>query len=163
MVKAAQWLFFTYLLLKFLQYFFVARPGLADEEPGLRAKLRRGEPLVFIIAFALAVPAALLSAWYVQRGFERGMTHSADCYGRLSALRYLGAVEEEFDALQAFRTVRTAKGSVELAVRKLGLTPDRTNRLMAERRTSTLTAIPIWSAWVIARPSAWKLPQSNAA
>jgi hypothetical protein len=133
MVKAALWLVCTYLVLKFLQFFFVARPGFGEPEPGFRAKLRRGEPLVFIVAIALAVPAALLSTWYLQRGFERGMAHSADCYGRLSALRHLGDVESEVDALQAFQAIQTARGSVELAVKTLELEPDKASRLMADK------------------------------
>lgn len=145
MVKAVQWLLCTYLALKLLQYFFVARPGFGIVEPGFREKLLRGEPVLFIVACAISIPTALWSSWYFQRGYERGLEHSADCYGRLSALRHLRDVESEFDALRVFRSVRAARQAVSLAAQSLGLAPADANRLMADkssfytRRYSTLT------------------------
>jgi hypothetical protein len=133
MVKAAQWLFCTYLVLKLIQYFFVARPGFGTAEPGFREKLVRGEPILFVVACAISIPAALWSSWYFQRGFERGLAHSADCYGKLGALRHLPEVESEFDALRVFRSVRAARQMVFLAAESLELTPAEADRLMADK------------------------------
>ena len=145
MVKALQWLLCFYLMLKIIQYFLVARPGFGNIEPSVREKLLRGEPTVFIVACAISVPIALWSSWYFHRGYERGLELSADCYGKLGALRHLRDVETQFDALQVFRSVRTARGSVSLAAQALDLAPGDANRLMAAqlrfytRRYATLT------------------------
>jgi hypothetical protein len=144
-VKAAQWLFCFYLMLKLIQYFFVAQPGFRNVELSFRDKLLRGEPVLFIVACAISIPIALWSGWYFPRGYQRGLEHSADCYGKLGALIHLRDVETEFDALQVFRSVRTAKQSVSLAAQSLELTPDDSSKLMADklrfytRRYSTLT------------------------
>ncbi|GAA0269369.1 hypothetical protein GCM10009127_06610 [Alteraurantiacibacter aestuarii] len=145
MAKALLWSLCTYLVLKFLQYFFVARPGFGTAEPTFRDKLLRGEPLLFIVACALAVPAALWSTWYFQRGFERGLEHSADCFGRVGALQSLGELEREFDPLRVSRGVQAARQSVFQAEEWLELTPDDAEKLMADklnfytRRYSTLS------------------------
>ena len=145
MVKAVQWLFCTYLVLKLLQYFFVARSGFGTVEPGFRKRLLRGEPVLFAVACAISIPAALGSSWYFQRGYQRGLEHSADCYGKLSALRHLRDVETEFDALRVFRSVQAARQAVSLAAQSLELAPDEAKRLMADkssfytRRYATLT------------------------
>jgi hypothetical protein len=145
MVKALQWLLCFYLVLKFIQYFFVARPGFRNVEPSFRETLLRGEPTVFIVACAISVPPALWSSWYFPRGYQRGLEHSADCYGRLGALIHLRDVETQFDALQVFRSVRAARLSVSHFALSLELAPEDANRLMADklrfytRRYSTLT------------------------
>ena len=145
MVKALQWLLCFYLMLKLIQYFLVARPGFGNVEPSFREKLLRGEPVLFIVACAISVPTALWSSWYFQRNYQRGLEHSADCYGKLSALRHLRDVETEFDALQVFQSARTARQAVSVAAQSLELAPDDANRLMADklrfytRRYSTLT------------------------
>ena len=145
MVKAVQWLLCFYLMLKLIQYFFVAQPGFRSVEPSFRDKLLRGEPILFIVACAISVPIALWSSWYFPRGYQRDLEHSADCYGKLGALIHLRDVETEFDALQVFRSVRTARQSVWLAAEALELAPEDANRLMADklrsytRRYSTLT------------------------
>jgi len=145
MVKALQWLLCFYLMLKLIQYFFVARPGFRDVEPSFREKLLRGEPAVFLVACAISVPLALWSSWYIPRGYQRGLERSADCYGKLGALRHLRDVETEFDALQVFRSVRTARQVVSHSAQSLELAPEDANRLMADklrfytRRYSTLT------------------------
>jgi hypothetical protein len=133
MVKALQWLLCFYLMLKLIQYFLVARPGFGSDEPSLREKLVRGEPIVFIVACAISVPLALWSSWYFQRGYERGLEHSADCYGQLGALRHLRDIESEFDALQVFRSVRSARGAASLASQALDLAPGDADRLMAAK------------------------------
>jgi hypothetical protein len=133
MAKAAQWLLCAYLVLKFLQYFFVGRPGFGDTEPSFREKLLRGEPMLFIVACAIAVPTALGSSWYFQRGYGRGMQHSADCYGKVAALRNLGDVEAEFDGLKVYRFVQLARGAVSTAAESLELTPDDAHKLMADK------------------------------
>ena len=145
MVKAVQWLFCFYLMLKLIQYFFVARPGFRDVEPSFREKLLRGEPAVFLVACAISVPLALWSSWYIPRGYQRGLERSADCYGKLGALRHLRDVETQFDALQVFQSVRAARQSVSHSAQSLELAPGDANRLMADklrfytRRYSTLT------------------------
>jgi hypothetical protein len=133
MVKAAYWSLCTYLVFKLIQYFFVARPGFQKDEPSVRQKLLRGEPIVFIVACVVTVPAVLGSIWYLQRGYERGLQHSADCYGKMGALPHLRAVEAQFDALQLFRSVRDARHAVLLAAQSLELAPDDADRLLAER------------------------------
>ena len=133
MVKAVQWLLCTYLALKLVQYFLVARPGFGNDEPRFRDKLLRGEPVVFLVACALAVPAALWSTWHFERGYQRGLERSADCYGRLRALRTLASLENEFDALRVFRSTRLARHSVSLAANSLGLTPVDADKLRADR------------------------------
>ena len=145
MLKALQWLLCFYLMLKLIQYFLVARPGFGNDEPSFREKLLRGEPIVFLVASAISVPIALWSSWYFQRGYQHGLEHSADCYGRLSALRYLPAVEAEFDALQVFRSGRMARGAVSLAAEAIDIAPQNADRLMTDksryyaRRYYTLT------------------------
>ena len=145
MVKALQWLLCFYLMLKLIQYFFVAQPGFRNVEPSYREKLLRGEPIVFMVACAISVPPALWSSWYIPRGYQRGLERSADCYGKLGALIHLRDVETEFDALQVFRTVRTARQIVSDSAQSLELAPEDANRLMADklrfytRRYSNLT------------------------
>src|SRR5688500_15591972 len=112
MVKAAYWSFCTYLVFKLIQYFFVVRPGFQKTEPSLREKLLRRGPIVFFVACGSAATAALWSSWYFQRGYERGLQHSADCYGKLGALPHLRDVETQFDALRVFRSVRAARQAV---------------------------------------------------
>ena len=145
MVRALEWLLCFYLMLKLIQYFLVAQPGFRNVELSFREKLLRGEPIVFIVACAISVPPALWSGWYLPRSYHRGLEHSADCYGRLGAVRHLRDVETEFDALQVFHSVRMARGAVSLAAEALELAPEDANRLMADklrfytRRYSTLT------------------------
>ena len=145
MGKAVQWLLCTYLVLKLIQYFLAARPGFGTDEPTFREKLLRGEPILFIVACAISVPTALWSTWYFQRGYQRGLEHSADCYGQLRAVSHLRDVETEFDALDVFRTARVARREASLAARSLELTPADANRLMADKlhfyagRYSTVT------------------------
>jgi hypothetical protein len=136
MAKAVQWLLYTYLTLKFLQYFFVGRPGFDKAEPGFRERLLRGEPLLFIVACALSVPAALWTSWSFQRGYERGFEHSADCYGKLSALHNLRGVANEFDALRILRQVRAARQATSLAARALEMTPGHADKVLADKARS---------------------------
>lgn len=133
MLKAAYWSLCTYLVLKLVQYFFVARPGFQKAEPSVRQKLIRGEPIVFIVACALAVSVVLGSRTYVQRGYERVLQHSADCYGRMSALPHLRDVEAQLDALQLFRSVRAARHAVLVAAQSLQLPASHADRLMAAK------------------------------
>ena len=145
MVKAVQWLLCFYLMLKLIQYFLVARPGFGNVEPSFREKLLRGEPIVFMVACAISVPPALWSGWYFPRMHQRDLERSADCYGKLGAVRHLRDVETRFDALQVFRAVRTAEHAVSHAAQSLELAPEDANRLMADKlrfytqRYSTLT------------------------
>ena len=145
MVRALEWLLCFYLMLKLIQYFFVAQPGFRNVELSFRDKLLRGEPVLFIVACAISIPIALWSSWYFPRGYQRGLEHSADCYGKLGALIHLRDVETEFDALQVFRSVRTARQIVSHSAQSLELAPEDANRLMADklrfytRRYSTLT------------------------
>ena len=145
MVRALEWLLCFYLMLKLIQYFVVAQPGFRNVEPSFREKLLRGEPILFIVAFTISVPIALWSSWYIPRAYQRSLEHSADCYGKLGALRRLRDVETEFDALQVLRSVRTARQIVSRSAQSLELAPEDANRLMADklrfytRRYSTLT------------------------
>jgi len=144
-VRALEWLLCFYLMLKLIQYFFVAPPGFRNVELSFREKLLRGEPILFIVACAISVPTALWSGWYFPRMHQRDFERSADCYGRLSAVRHLRDVETQFDALQVFRSVRTARHAVSHSAESLELAPEDANRLMAAklrfytRRYSTLT------------------------
>jgi hypothetical protein len=136
MVKAVEWLLCAYLMLKLIQYFFVARPGFGtDDEPGVREKLLRGEPLVFIVAFAISVPPALWSSWYFQREYSRGFARSTDCYGRLSALVHLARVETRFDALQVYKTTKRANSSASLAAQWLELSPAFLEKALADKKS----------------------------
>jgi hypothetical protein len=144
-VKALEWLLCFYLMLKLIQYFFVAQPGFRNVELSFPEKLLRGEPIVFKVACAISVPPALWSSWYFPRIYQRGLEVSAVCYGKLGALIHLRNVETEFDALQVFQSVRTARQVVSLSAQSLELAPEDANRLMADklrvysRRYSTLT------------------------
>ena len=133
MLKAAQWLLCTYVVLKLLQYFFVGRPGFGLAEPGFRQKLLRGEPLLFVVAFALAVPAALWSSWYFQRVNERVMHSAADCYGRLGAMLSLTDVESGFPPLRVHRSFQMTEQAVRRAAGTVELTLDEADGLMAEK------------------------------
>lgn len=132
-LKAAYWSLCTYLVFKLIQHFLVIRPGFGTAEPRLREKLLRGEPLVFIVACAIAIAAALGSSWYLEHGYQRGLHHAVDCYGRLGALRHLPDVETRFDALEVFRSVRAARQAASLAARSLELAPANADRLTAEK------------------------------
>jgi len=133
MAKAVQWLLCTYLALKFVQFFFVARPGFGRPEPGFGQKLLRGEPVVFLVACVSSVPAAIWSTQYFQNGFERGLERSVDCYGRASAVEHLGAAARRFDSLRVFKFSKLAKRSALNAAQ--ALTPARADaeKLMADR------------------------------
>lgn len=146
MMKAVYWSLGTYLVFKLIQYLFVVRPGFRREsDPPFREKLLRGEPTVVLVACVIAISAAQGSSWYFQRGHERALQHTADCYGKLAALRHLRDVETEFDALEVFRSVRAARQAGSLAAQSLELAPDDADRQMADRlrfhawRYATLT------------------------
>ena len=133
MLRAALWFLCAYLVLKVLQYFFVPRPGFGGAEQTSRDVLLRGEPIVFIIACALSVPAALWSTWDVENGYARNLEHSADCYGKLRALTHLGDIETTFDALEVLKTIQFEEWSVSRAAQSLGLAPAEASKLMADR------------------------------
>ena len=141
-VKALQWLLCTYLVLKFLQYFFVGRSGFRATEPSFRDKLMRGEPLLFIVACAISVPTALWTSWYFQRGYEGGLARAADCYGKLSALNELDDVAHEFDALRVYRQVKAAAGATAMAARELERAPGYATRFWPPRRASIPSGMP---------------------
>lgn len=123
MVKAAIWLLCAYLTLKLIQYFFGGRPGFDNVSLGFREKLVRGEPILFAVAFALSVPAALWSSWFLHRGYARAYEHATDCYGRLRALDALADVGKRVDAYQVYKAAVGAQGAAFLAARSLALTP----------------------------------------
>ena len=134
-VKALQWLLCTYLVLKFLQYFFVGRSGFRATEPSFRDKLVRGEPLLFIVACAISVPTALWTSWYFQRGYEGGLARAADCYGKLSALNELDDVAHEFDALRVYRQVKAAAGATAMVARELERAPGYADEVLAAKKS----------------------------
>jgi ABC-type multidrug transport system ATPase subunit len=105
MVKTFVALLGTYLTLKLIQYAVGGQPGYRDVDPTLREQLLRGEPILFAVAFALSVPAALWSNWYFHRLYTRGLGASTDCYGKLRALNELPAVSRSFDPYTIFDRV----------------------------------------------------------
>ena len=133
MLKAALWFLCAYAVLKLLQVFFVPAPGFGKAEPSFRQRLLRGEPIVFLVACALSVPAALWSTSDVENGYARRLEWSVDCYGRLRALTSLGEVETTFDALEVLKTIQFQERSASWAARSLELAPAEASKLMAER------------------------------
>lgn len=138
MVKAAYWLLCTYLTLKLIQFVFGGRPGFRTIELGFRERLMRGEPILFAVAFALSVPTALWSSWFVHRGYSRAFRHATDCYGRLRALDELADVAKRADAYRVYNAVLGVRGAAFLAARSLDLTsaavdaPDRQDGVLHE-------------------------------
>jgi hypothetical protein len=133
MVKAATWLLCTYVTFKLVQLVFGSRPRSPDHNPGFRDTLLRGEPLLFGIAFALSVPAALGSDWYLHRGYTRSFARSADCYGRLMALDALPAVRGRFDPYKVYQTIEGAEGSAALVAQSLDMGPALVRTALADR------------------------------
>lgn len=133
MLKAALWFLCVYLVLKLLQYFFVPAPGFGKAELSSRQKLLRGEPIVFLVACALSVPAALWSTSDVEEGYARRLAWSADCYGKLRALTHLGEIETTFDAMEVLKTIQYQERSASWAARSLELAPAAASRLMADK------------------------------
>lgn len=133
MVKCLIWLFWTYLTLKLIQWVFGSRPRAWEPAPSFRQKLLRGEPILFAIAFALSVPTALASGWYLHRGYTRALEQSADCYGRLRAIDRLPEVRSRFDAYQVFQVVQGAEQGAAIAGQWLGLEPARVTRMLAQK------------------------------
>ena len=133
MVKCITWLFWTYLTLKLIQWVFGSRPGVRDAPPTLRQRLLRGEPLLFAIAFALSVPTALLSSWYLHRSYSRSLEFATDCYGRLRALDQLPDIRRKFDAYEVDRVVQGAEGSAAISGQALDLEPAHITGKLAEK------------------------------
>ena len=133
MVKVVTWLLCTYLTLKLIQYVFGGQPGFRDVEPTFREKLLRGEPILFAVAFALSVPAALWSTWYFHRGYTRGLEVSTNCYGQLRALNQLPAVSTNFDPYTIYDGVGGAEQTARIAGDGLGLKPAVVSKLLADK------------------------------
>lgn len=133
MVKAAYWLLCAYLVLKLIQYFFGGRPGFRNVELGFREKLLRGEPFLFAIAFAISVPAALWSSWFLQRGYARAFEHATECYGKLRALDQLAEVGKRADAYQVYNAIMGAQGAAFLAAQSLKLKPAAVNQALTDK------------------------------
>lgn len=133
MLMAALWFLCAYLVLKLLQYFFVPRAGFGGAEQSSREVLLRGEPIVFIVACALSVPAALWSTRDLEEGYARDLEHSADCYGRLRALTNLGEIETTFDAMKVLETIQFREWLVSSAAQSLELAPAAADKLMADK------------------------------
>jgi hypothetical protein len=133
MVKCIAWLFWTYLTLKLIQLVFGSRPGVDEAPVSIRRRLLRGEPILCAIAFALSVPAALLSSWYLHRGYERSLDFAADCYGRLRALDGLPDVRQRFDPFKVDEVIQRAEGSAAIAGQALDLEPARIHGMFAQK------------------------------
>ncbi len=133
MAKVALWLLCTYLVFKLIQYFFVARPGFETAEPSFGQKLLRGEPMVFLAACAISIPAALGTTWYLQRGYERGLARAADCYGRVGALSHLADAEKQFYGLRTYQAVEAARHAASLAAQQIEMAPAEVDKLLADR------------------------------
>ncbi len=133
MVKCIAWLFWTYLTLKLVQLVFGSPAGAGEALPTLRRKLLRGEPFLFAIAFALSVPAALLSSWYLHRGYTRSLDFAADCYGRLRALDGLPDIRRRFDPFKVDEVIQRAEGSAAIAGPALDLELARIHRMFAQK------------------------------
>jgi hypothetical protein len=133
MVKVVTWLLCTYLTLKLIQYVFGGQPGFRDVEPTFREKLLRGEPILFAVAFALCVPAALWSNWYFHRLYTRGLETSTDCYGKLRALNELPAVSRSFDPYTIYDRVDWAEQTARISGDGLGLQPAVVSKALADR------------------------------
>jgi hypothetical protein len=133
MVKAFVALLGTYLTLKLIQYAVGGQPGYRDADPTLREQLLRGEPILFAVAFALSVPAALWSNWYFHRLYTRGLEASTDCYGKLRALNELPAVSRSFDPYTIFDRVGWAEQTARISGDGLGLQPAVVSKALADR------------------------------
>ncbi len=133
MIKAAVWLFCTYLTLKLIQFFFGDRPGFRKIPLSLREKLLRGEPLLFAIAFAISVPAALWSSRFLHQGYTRAFEHATDCYGKLRAVDALADVGKRVDAYQVYKAVLGAQGAAFLAAQSLKLEPAVVNKALTDK------------------------------
>lgn len=133
MAKAALWLLCTYLTLKLIQYVFGGRPGFRNVELTVREKLMRGEPILFAVAFAIAVPAALGSSWFVETGYARAFEHSTDCYGKLRALDQLADVGKRANPYKVYETIMGAQGAAFLSAQSLHLEPAFVNKTLADK------------------------------
>jgi hypothetical protein len=134
MLKCLTWLVCTYLTLKFVQLAFGSRPGAWVAESPLRQRLLRGEPTLLAIAFALSVPTALLSSWYLHRGHTRSLEHTTDCYGRLRALDQLPAIRRQFDAYKVFQVAESSAQAATIAGQALDLQPARIALMLAQKQ-----------------------------
>jgi len=133
MVKAVTWLLCTYLALKLVQYVFGGRRAFRDVEPRLRDTLLRGEPTLFAVAFALSVPTAFWSSWYLHRGYSRGFQLSTDCYGKLRALTELPDVRRRFDSWKIYEAAGGAGQVAALTGQWLKFQPGFVTKTLADK------------------------------
>jgi len=132
MAKAATWLFYTYLALKMIHLVFRARRQFDEPSRTLLQHLRSGEPALFAAAFLLSVPVAVWSSWYFNRGYERVLVHSIDCYGRLAAAEALPTVRRRFGPFKLYDNALGAEGAAGDAADWLNVPRSSTNiRLQA--------------------------------
>lgn len=104
--KALLWWFVVYFAIKLARLAFAPSAGYREAPPGLRERLRAGEPALVLVAFALTVPLAFVTDWYAHRKFTLVLERSLDCHGRLSALSALQPNGDKLGGYARYGSIR---------------------------------------------------------
>lgn len=132
-MKAILWLIFMYATLKVAGIVFAKSAGFGRSALSLRDRLRAGEPMLFISAFMLSVPLALLTSWYSHATLTGMFERSTDCYGRVVALRHLPAVTRGVDGYTVYESVQDFRATSFAMAANLGMTTGDVDRILARK------------------------------
>lgn len=133
MKTAVIWLLLTYAALKLASIAQARNPGFRRTDVRLRDRLRAREPGLFLAAFLLAVPMALLANGYVHRSLTAQYESSATCFGRLMALRGVPGFKDEIDNSAVFQVVEGHRGMALRTAVELKLKPADVSKALAAK------------------------------
>ena len=128
MTKPIILLLLTYSALKSISIAHAKSAGYRRAEVSLGARIRVGEPTVFLVALMIAVPVSLGTSWYSHRAYKRTFESSSGCYGRIMALKDLPAIKNGTDSFAIYENIQGYKGSAKATATNLGMTPAETDR-----------------------------------
>lgn len=108
-------------------------PGFKRGNMAPRDRLRAGEPAIFLAAFLVSVPLALLTERYAHRTLTGLYDHSASCYGDLTALRGVPAFRDHVDGYTVYEAVQSHEDAALKMGGDLNITPDTVRRALADQ------------------------------
>lgn len=133
MARAFIWLIITYATFKFAAMVSARNPGFKRTGVRLRDRLVAKEPALFLGAFLLSVPLALLTGWYGQRHGERLYDHATGCYGQMMALKDVPAFKAHVDGYTLYERVESDRELAYALAKQLGIARDDVTRTLADK------------------------------
>lgn len=134
MTRAIYWFLCLYLVLKLCEFTLGRATALVRTHVTVRERLLSREPQVAIVAFVLAVPAALWSSWWIHQLQARIFENSTNCYGELTALSSLPDVERKFDPWAVYERVEGERDAAFGAAAQLGMRSQDVDRILGNQR-----------------------------